>query len=90
MMFGMCCAESLGPSLPLQWSGQASSLRHLNINAVHKEEQDKNKFCAAPLGKSRHEKKQDAKALTAHTRPTRVCMAPSLSPSSVAFSVKKK
>lgn len=28
--------------------------------------------------------------LTAHTRPTRVCMAPSLSPASVAFSVKKK
>lgn len=30
------------------------------------------------------------KYLTAHTRPTRVCMAPSLSPVSVAFSVKKK
>lgn len=30
------------------------------------------------------------KCLTAHTRPTRVCMAPSLSPASVAFSVKKK
>lgn len=28
--------------------------------------------------------------LTAHTRPMRVCMAPSLSPASVAFSVKKK
>lgn len=45
------------------------------ITAVHKEEQDQNKFCAAPLGKSRHEKNK-LRRLSPRTPGRRACAWP--------------
>lgn len=60
-------------STPVEWTSFKSQA--LNINAVHKEEQDKNKFCAAPLGKSRHEKNK-LRRLSPRTLGRRVCAWP--------------